>query len=245
MLSAQPAMAAAPVAEAPTEAAPMPVEGEVGTSKTITTPGGAKVTTTKIGEGKPLEPALKAKVADIDGNISKLGQSVEKLGTLGASIDSLDVGFIQNVMRAGASTLGINTKDRLAYDQLRREALKEANNLLLLAKGTQTEGDAQRAKEAIADENTWKNKEALQAAFNDLRATHSATIEDLKVQRNTLTSKNPSQTPTNPPAPPKTPKATSTGDKEAIIQRVMSDPRNKGRSRADVEAALKQRGLIN
>lgn len=245
MLSAQPAMAAAPVAEAPTEAAPIPVEGEVGTSKTITTPGGAKVTTTKINEGKGLDPSTKKEVGNIDLNLTKLDQSVEKLGNLQTSIDSLDVGLVQNILRSGASALGVNTQDRLAFDQLKREVLKESNNLLLLAKGTQTEGDAQRAKDAIADDNTWRNKDALKAAFKELKDTHSATIEALKVQRNTLTSKNPSQTPTNPPAPPKTPKATSTGDKEAIIQRVMSDPRNKGRSRADVEAALKQRGLIN
>jgi hypothetical protein len=223
----------------------MPAEGEVGTSKTITTPGGAKVTTTKIGEGKGLDPSTKKEVGNIDLNLTKLDQSVEKLGNLQTSIDSLDVGLVQNILRSGASALGVNTQDRLAFDQLKREVLKESNNLLLLAKGTQTEGDAQRAKDAIADDNTWRNKDALKAAFKELKDTHSATIEALKVQRNTLTSKNPSQTPTNPPAPPKTPKATSTGDKEAIIQRVMSDPRNKGRSRADVEAALKQRGLIN
>lgn len=190
------------------------------------------VTVTKIGEGKGLEPTIIKDVGLIDANLKKLNSSVSYLNTLGTKIEGLDVGFIQNLARGGAAALGINTKDRIAFDELKRTAIEEANNLLLLAKGAQTEGDAQRAYNQIADENTWKNKDALKAAFEGLKKTHQRTIEALNAQRTTLTSKGKA------PAPGS---SEYTPAQEATISRWMAA--NK-RSREEVISYLKSQGKL-
>lgn len=185
---------------------------------------------------KELPASLVAKAADLDTKISSLNSSVSKLSAIGSRINGLDLGLIQNFARGGQAWLGINTKDRVDFDSVRRTALQEANNLLLLAKGTQTEGDAQRARDQIADENTWKNKAALKAAFQELRDTHSATLNALKAGRNTLVSQGKGAMPTEAPAQP------AGGDNEAKIAKFMSANPNK--SREQVVNYMKQKGFL-
>ena len=191
------------------------------------------VTITKVGEGKGLDAGTVKELGNIDANLTKLGSSVSSLKNIGSRIDKLDLGLVQNLARGGAATLGINTADRTEFDSLQRTALKEANNLLLLAKGAQTEGDAQRARDQIADPNTWKNKDALKKAFEDLQATHEQTIEALTAQRKTLTSKG------------KAPAPSGAGEyskaQEDLISRWMAA--NK-RSREDVISYLKSQGKL-
>lgn len=174
------------------------------------------ITVTKVGEGKGPDASTVARMADIDANLTKLGKSVKELDNIGSRIDNLDLGLVQNFLRGGAAWAGVNTKDRTEFDSLQRKALQEANNLLLLAKGAQTEGDAQRAQQQIADPNTWKNSEALKQAFKDLRDTHANTIAALEAQRATLKSKG-KETPAAKPS--------SDGysqDQEALINRWMT-----------------------
>ena len=191
------------------------------------------VTVTKVGEGKGLDAGTVKELGNIDANLTKLGSSVSSLKNIGSRIDKLDLGLVQNLARGGAAALGINTADRTEFDSLQRTALKEANNLLLLAKGAQTEGDAQRARDQIADPNTWKNKDALKKAFEDLQATHEQTIEALTAQRKTLTSKG------------KAPAPSGAGEyskaQEDLISRWMAA--NK-RSREDVISYLKSQGKL-
>ena len=189
--------------------------------------------------GKPekeLPASLVAKAADLDTKISSLNSSVSKLSAIGSRINGLDLGLIQNFARGGQAWLGINTKDRVDFDSVRRTALQEANNLLLLAKGTQTEGDAQRARDQIADENTWKNKAALKSAFQELRDTHASTLNALKAGRNTLVSQGKGAMPTEAPAQP------AGGDNEAKIAKFMSANPNK--SREQVVNYMKQKGFL-
>lgn len=195
------------------------------------------VTVTKIGEGKGLDASTVAKIAEIDQNITKLGGSVKSLESVGKDIESLDLGLVQNLFRSGAAFVGKNTPDRIKFDAVKRKALAEANNLLLLARGVQTEGDAQRAKDQIADENTWKNPEALKAAFDDLKRTHQNTLEALRAQRTTLTSrgKNPA------PAAAGSNAGGYSQDQEALIARWMSANKQ---SRDAVIAELKRRGKL-
>lgn len=198
-------------------------------------------------EEKPLPATLVAKAADIDSNIVKLNNSVSKIDALGTRIDSLDLGLIQNFSRGGAAWLGINTKDRVNFDATRRVALNEANNLLLLAKGTQTEGDAQRARDQIADENTWKNKDALKAAFQDLKDTHKATLDSLKASRATIVSQAKTPIPDSTPAAAAvttsaTPKPVVNTDKESMIAKFMAANPNK--TRDQVVAFMKSKGYL-
>lgn len=190
---------------------------------------------------KGLPASLVAKAAELDAKISSLGSSVAKVDAIGSRINGLDLGLIQNFARGGQAWLGINTKDRIDFDATRRVALQEANNLLLLAKGTQTEGDAQRARDQIADENTWKNKEALKAAFTDLKDTHQSTLKALEASRSTITSQGKTPSPTAAPtAPPKTPAVG--GDNEAKIAKFMAA--NPKMSREQVVSNMKRMGFL-
>lgn len=135
-----------------------------------------------------LPTSIKKEVSTVDEQITILDSSVNKIKDLTPKIENLNLGLYQNVERGVSAFLGKPTADTKEFKQLRRAVLEQANNLLLLAKGTQTEGDAQRARDQIADEDTWKNRELLTSAFDDLKATLTNTKEALKAKRSTLTS---------------------------------------------------------
>lgn len=157
-----------------------PAEGTAkapaGVAGTITTTPATKLPT-----------AIKKEVSTVDEQMTSLDTSINKITALTPKINNLDLGLYQNIERGVSGFLGKPTKDTLEFKQLRRAVLEQANNLLLLAKGTQTEGDAQRARDQIADEDTWKNRELLTAAFDDLKTTLTGTKEALKAKRSTLT----------------------------------------------------------
>lgn len=135
-----------------------------------------------------LPASIKKEVGTVDEQMTILDSSITKINALTPKIDNLNLGLYQNVERGVSAFLGKPTADTKEFKQLRRAVLEQANNLLLLAKGTQTEGDAQRARDQIADEDTWKNRELLTSAFDDLKATLTNTKEALKAKRSTLTS---------------------------------------------------------
>lgn len=154
--------------------------------------GGAKTATGVAGTvtttpATKLPASIKKEVGNVDEQMTTLDASINKITALTPTINKLDLGLYQNLERGISGFLGKPTKDTLEFKQLRRAVLEQANNLLLLAKGTQTEGDAQRARDQIADEDTWKNKELLTSAFNDLKTTLGNTKEALKAKRTTLT----------------------------------------------------------
>lgn len=135
-----------------------------------------------------LPSSIRKEVGNVDEQMTSLDTSINKLTALTPKINNLDLGLYQNIERGVSGFLGKPTKDTVEFKQLRRAVLEQANNLLLLAKGTQTEGDAQRARDQIADEDTWKNKELLTSAFDDLKTTLSSTKAALNAKRTTLTS---------------------------------------------------------
>lgn len=151
------------------------------------TPTGVTGTVTTTPATK-LPASIKKEVGTVDEQLTTLASSVNKLTALTPKINNLNLGLFQNIERGVSGFLGKPTEDTKEFKQLRREVLAQANNLLLLAKGVQTEGDAQRAKDQIADEDTWKNKELLTSAFDDLKTTLQNTQEALKAKRATLTS---------------------------------------------------------
>lgn len=154
---------------------------------------GGTVTTTPATK---VSPTIRAKVGDVDEQLTSLDTSVAKITALTPKIQELNLGLYQNVERGVSGFLGKPTEDTKQFKQLKREVLSQANNLLLLAKGTQTEGDAQRAKDQIADEDTWKNKELLTSAFEDLASTLGNTKKALEAKRTTLTSSGVPELPT-------------------------------------------------
>lgn len=135
-----------------------------------------------------LPASIKKEVGNVDEQMTALDTSINKISALTPKINNLDLGLYQNLERGVSGFLGKPTKDTLEFKQLRRAVLEQANNLLLLAKGTQTEGDAQRARDQIADDDTWKNKKLLTDAFDDLKTTLTNTKAALNAKRTTLTS---------------------------------------------------------
>lgn len=134
-----------------------------------------------------MAPSLKKEVGTVDEQMTALDSSINKITELTPKINNLNLGLYQNVERGVSSFFGKPTEDTVEFKKLKRAVLEQSNNLLLLAKGTQTEGDAQRARDQIADEDTWKNKELLTDAFNELKTTLANTKAALTAKRTTLT----------------------------------------------------------
>ena len=150
--------------------------GATGVTGTVTTTPATK-----------LPASIRKEVGNVDEQMTVLDSSINKLTALTPKINNLDLGLYQNIERGVSGFLGKPTKDTVEFKQLRRTVLEQANNLLLLAKGVQTEGDAQRARDQIADEDTWKNRELLNSAFDDLKTTLANTKAALNAKRSTLT----------------------------------------------------------
>lgn len=206
-----------------------------------------------------VSPTIRKEVGNVDEQLTSLDTSVAKITALTPKIQELNLGLYQNVERGVSGFLGKPTEDTKQFKQLKREVLSQANNLLLLAKGTQTEGDAQRAKDQIADEDTWKNKELLTSAFEDLATTLGSTKKALEAKRTTLTSSgvpeipnfgpndvapkrnplsgaNPQLQPTAEPTPPQGKPLT-----QSIIDKA-NDAIKRGASRESVMKRLKDQG---
>ena len=146
-------------------------------------PTAAGVTTTAQTK---VPPTIRKELGDVDQQTAELDLSIKKIQELTPEIDKVNLGLAQNVERGFRGFFGRPTEDTKQFKKLQREVLKQANNLLLLAKGTQTEGDAQRAKDQIADEDTWKNKDLLTEDFQDLTDTLTKTRNALSAKRQTL-----------------------------------------------------------
>ena len=136
---------------------------------------------------KPLAPTLVKDAADTAQKIASLQASGANLSVLVPTIQQMDLGFVSNFFRSGAAALGINTEDRTKFDAIKRTVIGEANKLLLLAKGPQTEGDAIRARDQIVNNDTWKNAEALTAALTELQRVHKDAISELEVRQGIVT----------------------------------------------------------
>lgn len=161
--------------------------GVAPTSAGVTTTAPSKVATT-----------IRKELGDVDQQATELDLSIQKIQALTSEIEKVNLGLTQNLERGIRGFFGRPTEDTKQFKELQREVRKQANNLLLLAKGTQTEGDAQRAKEQIADEDTWKNKDLLTAAFKDLSDTLLKTRSALSAKRQTLIAPGVPGTPTVP-----------------------------------------------
>ena len=138
------------------------------------------------GAEKPPSATTLKDIADTAEKTTLLASTNSKLQAMLPQVRSLDLGLVSNWFRQGAAAVGVNTQDRIAFDNTKRELMKLTNNLLLLAKGPQTEGDAIRARDQIADENTWKNKDALEAAIKDVMDTSDKITASYAVRTNIL-----------------------------------------------------------
>lgn len=173
------------VSQQPATAGGQAPTGNAPATGQVTTPSG--ITTTQVTQPK-LDASTVNQISDIDARLPSLDKTLTDISGVIPTIKRLDLGLLENTGRGIMSYTGNNTKDRIDFDKAYKTVQKAANEALVLAKGTQTEGDADRAYKAIMNPDTWKNNEALSAAFKDLDETTKATKEGLLAKRQTLKS---------------------------------------------------------
>lgn len=177
----------------------------------------SKVTTSQVTEPK-LGEGVQKDIATIDQDIKGALTTQNKLKTLAPSIDNLNLGLIANYERSGMGFLGLNTPDALAFKELQRAVRAQSNTMLNLAKGVQTNRDAERIDALFADEDTWKNVDKLKAAFAEMIKTTADTEAALLAKRESLTSKGRAPAPANPAANVVAPKPSPMSGKNPDIQ---------------------------
>lgn len=132
--------------------------------------------------------------------VSVANQNIENLSTGNAAIDSWmekvnpdnpSVTFGPgSTIGAGVSRLvGSPTANAQEQAKLRRFIAREANAVLMSAKGTQTEGDAQRAYDMIMSNLDKNSNEDVYSALSDLKTMKSDTVKGLKTYVGSMTSK--------------------------------------------------------
>ena len=123
-----------------------------------------KGATTASAQGAPKDVAeAESVLAGVDFTVKEITKAKKLLDTGKAVFD-----IKQNAIARGSLATGKPTDNALAQLEVKRQVREGVNQLLVAAKGTQTEGDAQRAQEMyLAAENANSTK-AWQAAMDAL-----------------------------------------------------------------------------
>lgn len=124
-------------------------------------------------EGKQAKPTAgdRKALSEAQGIIQQTEGTLERLDGFAKQIDEgkLKFGVIRNLRSQAALATGRASEEDVEKDKFNRFVLEAANNLLLLAKGTQTEGDAQRARDQVVGALAKNDTNAVKAALDDLR----------------------------------------------------------------------------
>lgn len=150
-------------------------------------------------DGKPLSATSKAngvpklsdnalkQVNEANTQLSQARQSYTKIGGLVNDLKGgkLDLSASNIVAAKGRMALGLSTPNDLAIDKFQAALNQAANDVLMMAKGTQTEGDAQRAVATITASPPRDNNAAMQA-LNTLAGIQRNTINTLNGNINTI-----------------------------------------------------------
>lgn len=124
-------------------------------------------------EGKQAKPTAgdRKALSEAQGIIQQTEGTLERLDNFATQIDQgkLKFGVIRNLRSQAALATGRASEEDVEKDKFNRFVLEAANNLLLLAKGTQTEGDAQRARDQVVGALAKNDTNAVKAALDDLR----------------------------------------------------------------------------
>ena len=162
-----------------------------GTQQTTQQQGGVQqvapgVTATQIAPAK-VDPTIRKEIADTDALITKFDSTFSKMSELSKEIPKLNVSLARNIGRGIESQLGLTSVDQATIDKMQRFINSARNDILLQAKGTQTEGDAQRALDPfINDPTIWRNPQRLAEAWSTLTSYMANNGESLRQKRTTL-----------------------------------------------------------
>ena len=141
---------------------------------------------TKNSPSKLSDNALK-QVNEASTQLAQARQSYTKIGSLVSDLKGgkLDLRASNIVAAKARMAIGQSTPNDLAIDRFQAALNQAANDVLMMAKGTQTEGDAQRAVATITANQPRDNNAAMQA-LNTLAGIQRNTIETLNGNINTV-----------------------------------------------------------
>ena len=175
-----------------------------------TTEGGAttvpKPTVQQATAGN-LPAGSQKEIGDIDSNLKKIELSAPELQSFLGSLKSGEVKYnaTSNTLDLlGATVLpafGFEEKGaQVKKDEIKRALTERVNTLLLMAKGTQTEGDAERAKDQIASTTTFLSQARMIGAIEGLQRAEKKLEKELLAKRTSLQSQGRPEAPKSPEA---------------------------------------------
>ncbi len=178
---------------------------------------------------KDLPAGTMKEIATAERNNSILNKSNTTLDSYIDKVKNNKITFTLGANIAGWAQKQSGTQDANTREQvsLKKFLENERNNILLSAKGTQTEGDANRAMSQIFDATDWRSNESVKQALEDLKAYKEGQVDANKVFIGTLRNEPVSQKPTQPKTP------------SNIYSIVKSRPGWNDASNEEIDAAIK------
>lgn len=141
------------------------------------------------------------KVSNAEQNIQNLSATNVDIDTWMGKVDpkakggpKVTFGPLASAGRLISGAAGSPTENALEQESLRRFIAREANDILMAAKGTQTEGDARRAYDQIMSGLDKNSNAGVYNALADLKKAKEKTAQGLQTYVNTMTSKGKSTT---------------------------------------------------
>jgi hypothetical protein len=153
----------------------------------VSTPQGDQIKVAQKGGTAKLSDKALVQVNEASTQLSQAEQSYKNVGNLVLALKSgkLDLSASNIVGSKARSALGLTNENDLAINKFQTTLNQAANDVLMAAKGTQTDGDAKRAVETIIANPPRDNQSAMQA-LNKLAAIQRNTINALNGNINTI-----------------------------------------------------------
>ena len=175
-----------------------------------TTEGGAttvpKPTVQQATSGN-LPAGSQKEIGEIAASLTKLENSAPELDSFLKSLINKEVVYdaTSNTLDILGATvlpaLGLKEKgSQVKKDEIKRALTERVNTLLLMAKGTQTEGDAERAKDQIASTTTFLSQARMIGAIEGLQRAEKKLEKELLAKRTSLQSQGRPEAPKSPEA---------------------------------------------
>lgn len=151
-------------------------------------PNGQAITPQSKRDGKPQisDQALKS-VNEINTNLSTATQNAQKINSLISDVQSgkLNLSAANQLGAKAKNLVGLSDENSRGVENFQTALNQAVNDVLMMAKGTQTEGDAQRAAQVIAANPPRDNAAALQV-LQRLAAVQQNTIAALNQNKNDI-----------------------------------------------------------
>jgi hypothetical protein len=173
-----------------------------------TTEGGAttvpKPTVQQATAGN-IPAASQKEIGEIAASLTKLENSAPELDSFLKSLINKEVVYnaTSNTLDILGATvlpaLGLKEQgSQVKKDEIKRALTERVNTLLLMAKGTQTEGDAERAKDQIASTTTFLSQARMIGAIEGLQRAEKKLEKELLAKRSSLQSQGRPEAPKSP-----------------------------------------------